>query len=49
VHIGVRVAAVWASDAELKDLASNAEGRLLGWMPTGESDVTDPDLVDRIQ
>ena len=38
----------WASDAELKDLASNAEGRLLGWMPTGEPDVTDPDLVNRI-
>ena len=45
----MRVAAVWASDAELKDLASNAEGRLLGWMPTGEPDVTDPDLVNRIQ
>jgi uncharacterized OB-fold protein len=49
VHIGMRVAAVWASDAELADLASNAEGRLLGWIPTGEPDVTDPDLVDRIQ
>jgi len=49
VRIGMRVSAVWASEAELKDLASNAEGRLLGWMPTGEPDVTDPDLVDRIQ
>ena len=49
VHIGIRVSAVWASDAELADLASNAEGRLLGWMPTGEPDLTDPDLVDRIQ
>jgi uncharacterized OB-fold protein len=49
VHIGIRVSAVWASDAEVADLASNAEGRLLGWMPTGEPDVTDPDLVDRIQ
>ncbi len=49
VRIGMRVSAVWASDAELKDLASNAEGRLLGWMPTGEPDVTDPDLVNRIQ
>ena len=49
VRIGMRVSAVWASEAELKDLASNAEGRLLGWMPTGEPDVDDPDLVDRIQ
>ena len=49
VRIGMRVSAVWASDAELKDLASNAEGRLLGWMPTGAPDVTDPDLVNRIQ
>jgi uncharacterized OB-fold protein len=49
VRIGMRVSAVWASDAEVADLASNAEGRLLGWMPTGEPDVTDPDLVDRIQ
>jgi uncharacterized OB-fold protein len=49
VRIGMRVSAVWASDAELADLASNAEGRLLGWIPTGEPDVTDPDLVDRIQ
>jgi uncharacterized OB-fold protein len=49
VRIGMRVSAVWASEAELKDLASNAEGRLLGWMPTGEPDDTDPDLVNRIQ
>jgi uncharacterized OB-fold protein len=49
VRIGMRVSAVWASDAELQDLASNAEGRLLGWMPTGEPDDTDPDLVNRIQ
>jgi hypothetical protein len=49
VRIGMRVSAVWASEAELQDLASNAEGRLLGWMPTGEPDVNDPDLVDRIQ
>jgi hypothetical protein len=49
VRIGLRVSAVWASDAELQDLASNAEGRLLGWMPTGEPDDTDSDLVNRIQ
>ena len=48
LHIGIRVEAVWASDAELDDLASTAEGRLLGWIPTGEADVTDPELVNRI-
>ena len=31
-----------------QDLASSAEGSLLGWMPTGEPDVDDPDLVNRI-
>ena len=25
-----------------------AYGSLLGWMPTGEPDVDDPDLVNRI-
>jgi uncharacterized OB-fold protein len=49
VRIGMKVAAVWASDAELDDIPSTAEGRLLGWMPTGEPDDTDPDLVNRIQ
>jgi uncharacterized OB-fold protein len=49
VRIGMKVSAVWASDAELDDIPSTAEGRLLGWMPTGEPDDTDPDLVNRIQ
>ncbi len=49
VRIGMRVAAVWASEAEKADLASTAEGSLLGWMPTGEPDVEDPTLVNRIQ
>ena len=49
VRVGMRVAAVWASEAEKADLASTAEGSLLGWMPTGEPDVDDPSLVDRIQ
>jgi uncharacterized OB-fold protein len=49
VRIGMRVAAVWASEAEKDDLPNTAEGRLLGWMPTGEPDDTDPDLVNRIQ
>ncbi len=49
VRIGMRVSAVWASEAEKADLMANAEGNLLGWIPTGEPDVTDPDLVNRIQ
>jgi uncharacterized protein len=47
VRIGMRVAAVWASAAERAGLDSRAEG-LVGWMPTGEPDVDDPTLVDRI-
>lgn len=50
VRIGMRLAAVWASDAERADGAGDqrmAEG-LVGWMPTGEPDVDDPDLVNRI-
>jgi len=45
----MRMSAVWASEAEKADLMANAEGNLLGWIPTGEPDVTDPDLVNRIQ
>jgi hypothetical protein len=48
VRIGMRVAAMWASDAEKQDLDPRAEGNLVGWMPTGEPDSTDPDLVNRI-
>jgi hypothetical protein len=48
VRIGMRVAAMWATDAEKRDLDPRAEGNLVGWMPTGEPDVTDPDLVNRI-
>ena len=50
VRIGMRLAAVWASDAERRD-GSGGMGReagLVGWMPTGEPDVDDPDLVNRI-
>jgi len=49
VRVGMRVAAVWASEAEKAALASTAEGSLLGWIPTGEPDDDDPTLVDRIQ
>lgn len=49
VRVGMRVAAVWASEAERADLAATAEGMLIGWMPTGEPDDTDPDIVNRVQ
>ena len=50
VRIGMRVVGgVGVGGREAHDLASNAEGSLLGWMPTGEPDVNDPDLVNRIQ
>ena len=46
VRVGVRVGAVWASPAE--DTEGNLYGRLIGWIPNGEADVDDPDLVNRI-
>lgn len=50
VHIGVRVSAVWASPGEVVDNASvgGQYGRLVGWIPTGEPDIDDPELVNRI-
>jgi uncharacterized OB-fold protein len=50
VRIGLRVAAVWASEAELDRQAGDSRmvQGLAGWMPTGEPDVDDPDLVNRI-
>ncbi|HVC69157.1 MAG TPA: hypothetical protein VNC61_02715 [Acidimicrobiales bacterium] len=51
VRVGQRVAAVWASPAEELDQGGGmggAWGSLVGWMPTGEPDVIDPDLVNRI-
>jgi uncharacterized protein len=48
VRIGMKVSAVWASEGEATDLDPRAEGRLIGWMPTGEPDVDDPDLVNRM-
>ena len=48
VRIGMRVAAMWASVAEQADGDPRAESNLVGWMPTGEPDVTDPDLANRI-
>ena len=49
VRIGMRVAAMWASEAETSATrTARVEGNLAGWMPTGEADVTDPDLANRI-
>lgn len=51
VHVGQRVSAVWASPAEDSDDTGNmggAFGALLGWIPSGEPSIDDPDLVNRI-
>jgi uncharacterized OB-fold protein len=51
IRIGMRVEAIWASAAEMEG-ADGSDMRqiqgLAGWMPTGEPDVNDPDLVNRI-
>jgi uncharacterized OB-fold protein len=51
VRVGQRVAAIWASPAEEVDEPGGmggAYGSLLGWMPSGEPDIDDPGLVNRI-
>ena len=51
VHVGQRVAAVWASPAEAVDTGGQMGGtfgQLIGWMPNGEPDIENPDLVNRI-
>ena len=52
VRVGQRVSAVWASPAEENDGGAGGMGgtygSLLGWIPTGEPDMDDPDLVNRI-
>ena len=51
IRIGMRVEAIWASEAEMEDDDGSDMRRiqgLVGWMPTGEPDVDDPDLVNRI-
>ena len=48
IRIGMRVGAIWASEAE-RAAGSESTSSLIGWMPTGEPDVDDPDLVNRIQ
>ena len=49
IRTGMRLAPVWASAAELEDGAGDTrEAGLIGWIPTGEPDATDPDLVNRL-
>ncbi|MCB1016236.1 MAG: OB-fold domain-containing protein [Acidimicrobiales bacterium] len=49
IRTGLRLAPVWASAAELGDGAGDTrEAGLIGWIPTGEPDATDPDLVNRL-
>jgi uncharacterized OB-fold protein len=50
IRIGMRVSAVWASAGEEGRASGGwtAIQGLVGWMPTGEPDVDDPDLVNRI-
>ncbi|HEY2565684.1 MAG TPA: OB-fold domain-containing protein [Acidimicrobiales bacterium] len=51
VKVGQRVDAVWASPAEMTDEGGGmggSWGSLLGWIPNGEPDLDDPDLVNRI-
>jgi uncharacterized OB-fold protein len=48
IRIGARVEAVWASEAEKADLDPRLDSNLVGWIPTGEPDDTDPDLVNRV-
>ncbi len=51
VHVGVRVAAAWSPPNEDMDDAGamgGAFGHLMGWIPSGEPDIDNPDLVNRI-
>jgi hypothetical protein len=48
VRIGMRVAAVWASEGEKGAVGTWNDSNLVGWVPTGEPDVDDPTLVNRI-
>ena len=51
VKVGKRVAAAWAppnDDVDEGGTMGGAYGHLIGWIPTGEPDTDDPDLVNRI-
>jgi len=51
VKVGKRVAAAWAPPNDSVDeggTMGGAYGHLIGWMPSGEPDDPDPELVNRI-
>jgi uncharacterized OB-fold protein len=49
VRIGMRVAAIWKVKGDRSGSTSGwGDDNLQGWMPTGEPDETDPELVNRI-
>ena len=51
VKVGKRVAAAWAppdDDVDEGGTMGGAYGHLIGWLPSGEADLDDPDLVNRI-
>jgi uncharacterized OB-fold protein len=48
VRIGMHVTAVWASEGEKGAVGTWTDSNLVGWIPTGEPDVDDPTLVNRI-
>jgi uncharacterized OB-fold protein len=51
VRVGKRVAAAWAppnDDFDEGGTMGGAFGALIGWIPSGEPDVDNPDLVNRI-
>ena len=51
IHPGIRVAAMWASEAELRETHRRHRGMisgLVGWIPTGEPDDTSPDLLNKV-
>jgi hypothetical protein len=48
VRIGLRVRAVWASEGEKGAVSGWTDSNLVGWIPTGQPDVDDPTLVNRI-
>jgi uncharacterized OB-fold protein len=51
IKVGLRMKAVWApagEDFEEGGAMGGLYGALIGWTPSGEPDVDDPDLVNRI-
>ena len=49
IHPGIRVEAMWASEAELEDQSARGQiSGLVGWIPTGEPDDTSPDLLNKV-